>query len=193
MPRAVMHHSGSVADLGALHDALGCAAMAAVDAWRGNQDSAALSLTEAHAAAEEAFGSGSAGAEALNVVLAAIRQAARSKTKSAGRDVPPPRPASDLSRLGQERTMANPAMTASPPAERSLQEIRELARRVNCGECWQVPGKPCTLDPEGNHVARFGRAMRRGLISGQDLIAVLQTLDAFTSATIVCDVPGGVS
>jgi hypothetical protein len=79
----------------------------------------------------------------------------------------------------------------SPPAAPLRQEICELARLVNCGECWQVPGKPCT--PEGDHVARFGRAMRRGLISGADLIAVLQALDAFTNATIVCDVPGGAS
>jgi hypothetical protein len=112
-------------------------------------------------------------------------------TKSAGRGVPPPRSASDLSRLGQERTMANTTTAASPPAARSRHEICELARLVNCGECWQVPGKPCT--PEGDHVARFGRAMHRGLISGDDLIAVLQALDAFTSATIVCDVSGGVS
>ena len=49
---------------------------------------------------------------------------------------------------------------------------------------------PCT--PEGDHVARFGRALRRGLITGPDLIAVLQALDAFTSATIVIDqAPGG--
>ncbi len=48
---------------------------------------------------------------------------------------------------------------------------------------------PCT--PEGDHVARFGRAMRRGLISGADLIAVLQALDVFTNTTIVRDVPGG--
>ena len=77
------------------------------------------------------------------------------------------------------------------PLARSLHEICELVRQANCGECWQVPGKPCT--PEGDHVARFGRAMRRGLISGPELIAVLQSLDAFTSATIVCDVPGGAS
>ena len=77
------------------------------------------------------------------------------------------------------------------PLARSLHEICELVRQANCGECWQVPGKPCT--PEGNHVARFGRAMRRGLIAGPELIAVLQSLDAFTSATIVCDVPGGAS
>ncbi len=83
-------------------------------------------------------------------------------------------------------------MTAQTiPQARSLHEICADARRANCGECWQVPGKLCT--PEGDHVARFGRAMRRGLISGADLIAVLQALDAFTGATIVCDVPGSVS
>jgi hypothetical protein len=35
--------------------------------------------------------------------------------------------------------------------------------------------------------------MRRGLISGPDLVAVLGTLDAFTTATVICDVPGSVS
>jgi hypothetical protein len=75
------------------------------------------------------------------------------------------------------------------PTVHSLHEICAAVRQANCGECWQVPGKPCT--PEGNHVARFGRALRRGLIAGPDLIAVLQTLDAFTSATIVRDAPDG--
>ncbi len=75
------------------------------------------------------------------------------------------------------------------PAVHSLHEICQAARQANCGECWQVPGKPCT--PEGDHVARFGRAMRRGLITGEDLVAVLQALDAFTSATVVRDVPDG--
>ena len=69
------------------------------------------------------------------------------------------------------------------PAVRSPHEICEAARQATCGECWQVPGKPCT--PEGDHVARFGRAMRRGLISGPDLLAVLGTLDAFTTATVI--------
>ena len=80
---------------------------------------------------------------------------------------------------------------AGTPVVRSRHEICGFARLVNCGECWQVPGQPCT--PEGDHVARFGRTMRRWLISGDDLIAVLRALGAFTSATIVCDVPGGVS
>src|SRR5690348_10434615 len=34
---------------------------------------------------------------------------------------------------------------------RPLPEICQAARRATCGECWQVPGKPCT--PEGDHVA----------------------------------------
>ena len=75
------------------------------------------------------------------------------------------------------------------PTVHSLHEICAAVRQANCGDCWQVPGKPCT--PEGDHVARFGRALRRGLITGPDLIAVLQTLDAFTNTTIVRDVPDG--
>jgi hypothetical protein len=77
------------------------------------------------------------------------------------------------------------------PPVRSLAEICQAARQANCGECWQVPGKPCTADPEGDHVARFGRAMRRGLISGPDLLAVLGALDAFTTATVIFDARDG--
>jgi hypothetical protein len=82
MPRTLEHHGGAVIDLAALHDALGCAAEATVQAWRGDQDSASLSLIEAYAAAEEAFGPASAGVDALNVVFAAIAQAASARTVS---------------------------------------------------------------------------------------------------------------
>jgi len=85
----------------------------------------------------------------------------------------------------------NTTTAASPAAARSLREIRKAVRLVNCGECWQVPGKPCTAYPEGDHVARFGRAMRRGLIGGPDLLAILGTLGAFTMATVICDAPDG--
>ena len=51
-----------------------------------------------------------------------------------------------------------------------------------------MPGVPC-WNPEGDHVARFARAMRRGLISGPELIAVLQPLGPFTSATVVYGQP----
>ena len=77
------------------------------------------------------------------------------------------------------------------PLARSLHEICGLVRQANCGECWQVPGVPCTQDPDGDHVARFGRAMRRGLISGPDLLAVLETLGAFTTATVISDALDG--
>jgi hypothetical protein len=73
-------------------------------------------------------------------------------------------------------------------ATRSLAEICQAARQANCGECWQVPGKPCT--PGGDHVARFGRAARRGLITGPELVSVLSQFGAFTTATVV-ETPGG--
>src|SRR5262249_35706486 len=75
-------------------------------------------------------------------------------------------------------------------AVRPLAEICEAARQATCGECWQVPGVPCTQTPEGDHVARFGRAARRGLISGAELVSVLGRFDAFTTATVV-ETPGG--
>jgi hypothetical protein len=81
MPQTLVPHSGAVTDLAALHDALGCAAMAVAQAFRGDEDSAALSLTEAHAAAKEAFGRGAPEVDALNVVFAAISQATHSKTR----------------------------------------------------------------------------------------------------------------
>ena len=75
MPRTHAHTSAHITDLAALHDALSCCATAADQAWRGDPESASLSLLEAHAAAEEAFGWGSPAVEALNVVFSAIKQA----------------------------------------------------------------------------------------------------------------------
>ena len=81
-----------VTDLAALHDALGCAAMAAVQAWRGDWDSASLSLTEAHTAAEDALCPRSPGADARDVVFDAIVQAARNVPAGHPRnEVGPPR------------------------------------------------------------------------------------------------------
>jgi hypothetical protein len=83
-------------------------------------------------------------------------------------------------------------MSAQAPATaaRSLHEICEAAGATNCGDCWQVPGVPCANSPAGSdgfHVARFARAFRRGLISGPDLITVLQTVVTFTLSTVVYD------
>jgi hypothetical protein len=93
-------------------------------------------------------------------------------------------------------------------AARSLREVCEAARQANCGECWALPGDECVFTSVpvsvpvtlgtpvkptcGYHLARFARAMRRGLITGPDLIAVLETVVCFTSATVVYDeTPGG--
>lgn len=101
----------------------------------------------------------------------------------------------------------NITTTARPPAARSLHEICESAREVNCGHCWALPGDECvfTRSPvavpvtrdtpmqpvRGYHVARFSRAFRRGLITGPELIAVLQTVGAFTDSTVIWDTAGG--
>ena len=59
-------------------------------------------------------------------------------TKSAGRDVPAPRPASDLSRLGQERTMANTTTAASPqlPAVTCTRVFAGCPESVSAARSW---------------------------------------------------------
>jgi hypothetical protein len=76
---------------------------------------------------------------------------------------------------------------------RSLAGICAATREGNCGECWQVPSVPCARDPDGGHVARFGRVARKGLISGAELVAILPGLGAFTTAAIVETPDGGSS
>jgi hypothetical protein len=79
----------STPDLAALNDTLAVCMTAVLEAWRGNPDSASLALLEAHAAAEEAFGTGSPEIDALSVVFAAIKQAAdRGAGNTAGRPEP---------------------------------------------------------------------------------------------------------
>lgn len=75
-------------------------------------------------------------------------------------------------------------MTAA--ATRTLSGICADALHATCGHCWSIPGQPCvTVDPGGFHIARFARAMRRGLISDQDFLAVAEVAVVFTDATVV--------
>jgi len=64
--------------------------------------------------------------------------------------------------------------------------LADLGRMAQCGQCWQVPGKPCT--PEGSHLARYIRALRRALITDAHITALTDALDAFTLATVVPDI-----
>lgn len=70
------------------------------------------------------------------------------------------------------------AREALPAAER--------VRLLNCGHCWQRPGKPCTISgPDGDHLARWQRAERRGLISREDLAAVVEPLEVIAGHVII--------
>jgi hypothetical protein len=78
-------------------------------------------------------------------------------------------------------------VTAPPtPAALSLHEILDAARMANCPQCWQRPGPPCTVSgPPGDHLARYQRAERRGLITRADLAAVVATLDVIAPHMII--------
>jgi hypothetical protein len=105
--------------------------------------------------------------------------------------------------------MPGDTTTGAPAGARALHEICADTRRVNCGECWALQGDECVFTAvpvsvpvtrgtamrpaRGYHVARFGRAMRRGLISGPDLISVLQIAVVFTSVTVIFDSEDGAS
>ena len=78
----------------------------------------------------------------------------------------------------------HPTIPQTP--SRSPHEISEDARHASCGQCWQQPGPPCTAS--GDHLARYLRAERRGLITREDLAAVLAGLDVIAAHVII---PGG--
>jgi hypothetical protein len=47
-------------------------------------------------------------------------------------------------------------------------ELAERVRLANCPHCWQRPGRSCTITgPAGDHLARWQRAERRGLIGAR--------------------------
>jgi hypothetical protein len=81
--------------------------------------------------------------------------------------------------------------TAAPVAPRTLHAICELTRLAACDVCWgDGPQWPCAYSgtgPDGFHISRFAAALRRGLITGADFTAVIETAGVFTSATIVYD------
>lgn len=75
-----------------------------------------------------------------------------------------------------------------PPPADPQRAVIERVRLMNCGQCWQQPGRPCTITgPAGDHLARWQRAERRGLISRQDLAAVVARLEVIAPHVIVRD------
>jgi hypothetical protein len=87
-------------------------------------------------------------------------------------------------------TIPQPPAPAETP--RGLLEICAAARLANCPQCWQRPGPPCTVSgTPGDHLARYQRAERRGLITRAELVgvaAVVAGLDVIAAHVII---PGG--
>ena len=85
----------------------------------------------------------------------------------------------------------------SPPAqveEVSIYQSIGLARLVDCGYCHVRPWEPCLTGRNGavgDHLARFARAERRGLMGAADLDVVLAAVgDGMVSgATVIHDGP----
>ena len=66
--------------------------------------------------------------------------------------------------------------------------VAERVRLANCPQCWQRPGRPCTVTgPAGDHLARWQRAERRGLIGREDLAAVVASLEVIAAHVIIRD------
>jgi hypothetical protein len=81
-------------------------------------------------------------------------------------------------------------MTETIPRERAATaaEPAGTARLVLCPQCWQRPGRPCTITgPAGDHLARWLEAERRGVITRDQLVAVVATLEVIAAHVIVRD------
>lgn len=89
--------------------------------------------------------------------------------------------------------MTNPSTTAkTTPADagapRLTVAVTDLVRMANCPHCWQRPGRPCTVSgAPGDHLARWQRAERRGLIGRADLAAVVVGLEVIAGHVIIRD------
>lgn len=75
-------------------------------------------------------------------------------------------------------------MTETVPT--TTAQTAALALLAPCGHCWQPPGCPCA--PTGQHLARYLRAERRGVIDRSALTAVIARLDVLAPSVLVPDV-----
>jgi hypothetical protein len=64
-------------------------------------------------------------------------------------------------------------------------ECTAVELMVWCGFCWAAPGTACT--DEGQHLARYLRADRRGLIDRDAMTAVCRAVPQVSAGHIVAD------
>ena len=89
------------------------------------------------------------------------------------------------SRTGESR-MTNHSTTTTP--SRALRAVCAAARSVGCGHCAATAGQPCLTraGQDGYHLARFGRARARGLITADAMAtAIMAAGPVFTPASVI--------
>jgi hypothetical protein len=65
-------------------------------------------------------------------------------------------------------------------------ERATVALLVSCGFCWAVPGTACGDD--GQHLARYLRAYRRGLLARDDLTNICGDVPHVSEGLVVAEV-----
>ena len=90
--------------------------------------------------------------------------------------------------LADETAHAERALAARQ-LPRTIHALREQgARLVQCPVCWQRPGLRCTrFYPPGDHLGRYQRAERQGLITRAELGSVVAALEVIAAHVIVRD------
>ncbi|HUK73794.1 MAG TPA: hypothetical protein VLW50_34465 [Streptosporangiaceae bacterium] len=86
-------------------------------------------------------------------------------------------------RAGELAKMARAGIDVSGAAD-SVNPV-EAARCCPCGMCWVPPGTPCVRSPEGDHLGRYVRARRKGLLSDNAMAVVLGDLGVVANWLIV--------
>lgn len=78
--------------------------------------------------------------------------------------------------------------TTSATTSRALRQLCLSARTVPCRHCDATAGQPCAASGgrEGYHLARFGLARTRGLITADGMAAAIMAAGpVFTPATVI--------
>jgi hypothetical protein len=79
-------------------------------------------------------------------------------------------------------------MTTTVTTSRALRAVCAAARSVPCGHCSAPAGQPCLTSggQEGYHLARFGRARARRLITADGMaVAIMAAGPVFTPASLI--------
>ena len=79
-------------------------------------------------------------------------------------------------------------MTTASATSRALRQVCLAARSLPCGHCGAAAGQPCLASRgrEGYHLARFGLARTRRLITADGMAAAIMAAGpVFTPATVI--------